>query len=143
MSFVRAAFAVEVYGRIAWIIVRPITRFRAFAPEALKRGPGLDQGAVHREVLAGEQLERTRLLHHSPEELARHLVFQQPLAIGAEAGMVEARLVQLQIQEPAEQQVIVELLAQQPLTAHRVERHQQRGFEQALYTVRSERLLCE
>src|SRR5713226_2166711 len=34
--------------------------------------------------------------------------------------MVEARLVQLHLQEPAEQQVIVELLAQQPLAAHRV-----------------------
>jgi hypothetical protein len=35
MSFVRAAFAREVHGRIARIIVRPIARFLAFALEAL------------------------------------------------------------------------------------------------------------
>jgi hypothetical protein len=46
--------------------------------------------------------------------------------------VVEAGLVHLRIQEPAEQQVVVELLAKQPLAAHRVQRHQQRGFQQPL-----------
>src|SRR5262245_36744158 len=46
--------------------------------------------------------------------------------------MVEALLVRFHVQEPAEQQVVVELLAKQPLTANRVQRHQQRGLEQSL-----------
>ena len=46
--------------------------------------------------------------------------------------MVEARLGHIHIEEPAEQQVVVQLLAEQPFAAHRVERHQQRGLQQPL-----------
>ena len=41
-------------------------------------------------------------------------------------------LLQVHVQEPAEQQVVVELLAEQPLRAHRVQRDQQRRLEQPL-----------
>jgi MFS family permease len=69
---------------------------------------------------------------HAAEKLARHFMLQQPLAIGAKAGMVEARLIQLQVQEPAKQKVVVELLAQQPLAAHRMQRHQQGRLQPGL-----------
>src|ERR1700680_2460712 len=49
--------------------------------------------------------------------------------------MVEARIVPVQVQEPAEQQVVVQLLTEHPLTAHRVERHQERSFQQPLWRV--------
>src|SRR5208282_452558 len=48
------------------------------------------------------------------------------------AGVVEARFVPVQIQEPAEQQVIIQLLAEHSLAAHCIKRHQQRGFQQSL-----------
>ena len=43
--------------------------------------------------------------------------------------VVEAGLVHLQVQEPAEHQIIIEPLTEHALAAHRVQRHQQRGLE--------------
>src|SRR5262249_31039983 len=128
MRLIRATLTMEVYCRVARI-TGSIAGLLILALEALKRSPCLDQSPVHGEVLGGEQFERTRLLHHSPEELSRHLVFQKPVAVGGKAGMVETRLVHLHIQKPAEQQVIFKLFAEQPFATHRVERHQQRRFE--------------
>ena len=45
---------------------------------------------------------------------------------------VEARLDHVHVEEPAEQQVVVELLAEQPLASHGVQRHQQRRLQQPL-----------
>src|SRR5208337_254999 len=44
----------------------------------------------------------------------------------------EGGLVPIQVQEPAKQQVVVQLLAEHPLAAHRIQRHQQGGFQQSL-----------
>src|SRR5215469_88695 len=131
MSVVGAALSVEVHRRVARII-GPVPRLLILPLEALKRGPCLNQRPVHREVLTGEQLERSRLLYHPAEELSCHLAFQKPLAVGGKAGMIETRFVQLHIQKPAEQQVIFKLLAEQPFAADRIQRHQQRRFEQPL-----------
>ena len=49
-----------------------------------------------------------------------------------EHGRVEARLGHVHVEEPAKQQVVVELLAELPLAAHRVQRHQQRRLQQPL-----------
>jgi len=46
--------------------------------------------------------------------------------------MIEARLGRVHIEEPAEQQIVIELLAEQPFAAHGVQRHQQRGLQQPL-----------
>jgi len=46
--------------------------------------------------------------------------------------MVEAQFVPFQVQEPAKKKVVVELFAERALTAHRAQRHQQRGFKQPL-----------
>jgi len=47
-------------------------------------------------------------------------------------AVVEAVLDHVHVQEAAEHQVVVELLAEQPLPAHRVERHQQARLQQPL-----------
>src|SRR5580700_1185706 len=74
----------------------------------------------------------SRLRHHGAEKLARHVVLQQARPIAAKGRMVEAGLVPVHIQEPAEQKVVVQLLTKHPLAAHRIQRHQQRGFQQPL-----------
>jgi hypothetical protein len=127
-----ATLAMEVHGWIAWVIRSGAIRFVPFALEAFKRGPGLDQGAINREMLIGEPSQRTRLRDYTTEELTGDRVFQQSSAVSGETRMVKARLVQLQVQKPATQQIVGELLAQQPLAANRIQRHQQRGFEQPL-----------
>src|SRR5208282_5181592 len=126
-----APLAVEVH---AWIapVVRWFSRTLILTLEALERGPGFDQGAVHRKVLVAGQPELAGFRYHGAEKLARHIVLKQPCPITAKAGVVEARFVPVQIQEPAEQQVIIQLLAEHSLAAHCIKRHQQRGFQQSL-----------
>src|SRR6266568_9231683 len=114
------------------LLVRRRARFLILALEALQRGPGFDQRPINGKVLVREQSERLRLRDSLPEELASNLSLQQALAVSTEARMIEARLVQLHVQKPAEQQIVVELLTEQPLAANRIQRHQQRSFEQTL-----------
>lgn len=119
------------------------------ANEALVAGPGLDkrlalgwnvtqchvpvsQTPVDAEVLVRDQLLPLREITHPLEEGARHLGRQQPIAVGAEHGAVPDRFVHLQTDEPAEQQLVVQLLDQQPLAAHDVENLQERRPKQAL-----------
>ena len=96
------------------------------------RGPGLQQGAVHREVITGDVAAQLGLADDRGEEPIRDLVIQQPLPVLGERGGVEGRRVDGQIQEPFEQQVVVESLTKGPLTANRIQGHQHRRFEQLL-----------
>jgi hypothetical protein len=75
--------------------------------QALERCPRLDQRTIYRKVLGGGQFQLARLRYHGAEKLARHVVFQQALPIAAKAAVVEARLVPVQIQEPAEQKAVI------------------------------------
>jgi hypothetical protein len=52
--------------------------------KALLTGPGLDQRAIHREVLVGKI--RLGLLQHALEEFLRHLLVQQPIQAHREAA---------------------------------------------------------
>src|SRR5438874_10763201 len=66
------------------------------------------------------------------KEPLAHLMFQQTLAVLCVGGGDEAWLHELHVQEPTKQQVVVQFLAKGPLAAHRVQRDQQRSFEQPL-----------
>jgi site-specific DNA recombinase len=130
---VRALLAAEVDRRIARIIRRRLIGGRlVLRTEALQTGGGLDQRAIHREVLVGKQAECIGLADHLVEEVQRHLLFQQATAVLAECGLIEAGLHQTHVEEPAPKQVVVELLAEGPLAAHRVQADQQTGFQQPL-----------
>jgi len=117
MRVVGALLAMEVRA-IAAIGIGPI-----LGAEALVRGPGLDQRAVDGEVIVRH--ESLRLLVHRREKLLRHLAVQQPVAVLREHGVVPHRVVHAQAHEPAEQQVIVDLLDQLALRADRIKRLQQ------------------
>ena len=101
-------------------------------PEALHAGPGLDQRAVDREVLVRQQRLDLGLGQHRAQELGRDLALEQPVAVLGEHRHVPDRIVDAEPDEPAEQQVVVELLHQLPLRAHRVERLQQQRPQQLL-----------
>ena len=66
------------------------------------------------------------------KELGRDIAVEQPVAVLAEHGRIPHRIVRRQPDEPAEQQVVVELLHQLPFRAHRVERLQQQRSQQPL-----------
>jgi hypothetical protein len=98
--------------------------------KALLRGPRLDQRAIDGEVLVRH--EPLGLLVDFGKELLRHLGGQQPVAVLRKHRMVPHRVVHAQAHKPAEQQVVVDLLDQQPLRAHRVEHLQQQRPQNVL-----------
>ncbi len=66
------------------------------------------------------------------EEGPRDGVLEQAPAVLGEAGMVEGELAHIEAQEPLEEQVVLQPLAELALAANRVERHQQAALEQVL-----------
>jgi len=95
-------------------------------------GPGLQQGAIHGEVLIAEQRFDFRCAHQLLQEAAHDLLVQQPLPVFGECGGVPDRIIRAQAHKPAEQQVVVELLQQEALRSDPIERLQQRGQQQLL-----------
>jgi len=68
--------------------------------------------------------QRRRLGAHRREELRGHFVFQQPVSIPTECAGIESFLDHVHVEKPAEQQVVLKLLAELPLAPDRVERDQ-------------------
>jgi hypothetical protein len=94
--------------------------------------PGLDQRAVDREVFAGQQLAYLRQIENARKKLRRDIAVEQPVPVLAEHGRIPHRIVRRQPDEPAEQQIVVELFHQLPFRAHRVQRLQQQCSQQPL-----------
>lgn len=84
------------------------------------------------EVLAAHQLRCAALRDDHAKELASHIVREKTLAILREDRRHEAPFDHVHVQEPAEEKVVVELLAELTLAADCVERHQERRLEQPL-----------
>jgi hypothetical protein len=92
--------------------------------------PRLQQRAVDGEVLAREQPARVGQVHDAGEEVGGHPAVEQALAVLGERRGVPRLVVELQADEPAEEQVVLELLDELPLAADRVEElEQQRPHE--------------
>src|ERR1041385_7438940 len=68
-----------------------------------------------------------RLFQHSLEEQTGDLRFHQSVAILGEDSSVPHLIIHRQSHEPAEQQVVVQLLHQHPFTSHRVQKLQQQS----------------
>ena len=91
------------------------------ALETLLTGPSFDERAVHREVLAGEDLSLLGLLQDLLEELPGDLLLQKPLPILRKGGRMPDLVIHAQADEPPEEQVVIELLDQHPLASDAVE----------------------
>ncbi len=100
--------------------------------DALHRGPGFDQRAIDREVIARQKLLYLGLRQHRREELGRDVAFQQPVAVLREHRMVPGCDVDADTDEPAEQQIVFQPLHQKPLRADRIKRLQQHRPQQLL-----------
>ena len=90
-------------------------------------GPGLQQGAIQREVLVAEQRLDLGSTHQLLQEAAHHLIIEEPLSVLGKRGGVPDRIFGAQTHKPAVQLVVVQLLEQKPLGANPVERLQQQG----------------
>src|SRR4051812_41646653 len=109
----------EVDRRVTGITVGSRWRFAVLRSEALEAGRRLNQRAVHREMLIREQSPRVGPADHLIKELLPDLVLEQALAVLGEDGGVETRLDRVHVDEPAEQQVVLQLLAEGPLGSDR------------------------
>src|SRR5690606_11790272 len=84
-----------------------------------------------REMLTAQPFGQ-RFEHDGIEEGPTQTMILQTLAVLGEGRGVKRRISRLQVQKPAKEQVQINLLAELPFAANRVERHQQQGFEQPL-----------
>ena len=100
-------------GSLLAMEVRSVVTASVLLAEALLRSPGADQRAIHGKVIVRH--EALRLRGHGGEELLRHIAGQQTFAVLREHRMVPYRVVHAQADEPAGQQVVVQLLDQLPL----------------------------
>ena len=134
MRVILAFLAMEVSFGIApatAVLTFPRRRLAAvLRHEAFHAGPGLDQRAVDREVLTREELADFRQVQHANHELTGNIAVEQPIPVLAEHGRIPHRIVGREPDEPAEQQIIVELLHQLQFRTHRVERLKQQRAQQ-------------
>src|SRR5213594_4885896 len=130
MGRVAAPLAVEIHGRIPRIVRGG--RRRVLALETLEARPSVDQGAVDREMLVGEQPALLGLGADPLEKSPRDVAAEQPFPILREHRGVPDRVIHGQAHEPPEEQVVVELLHEEPLAAHAVEHLQEQGPQQVL-----------
>lgn len=132
MGRVRALLPPEVHRRVLRVIVAAARRSRGDRAHALVTGPGFEQRAVDGEVLMREELPRVRLRQHPLEEGFRDVALQQPLPILREDRRDPHRIVRIQADKPAIQQIVVQLLHQLPLAPHGEEHLQQQRPQQLL-----------
>ena len=90
--------------------------------EALHRGPCLDQGAVNREVLGGQQALDPGLDQDGGEELNGDVAIEQAVAILGEGGVVPDRIIDPKPHKPPEEKVVFEPLDDLALRAFGVKR---------------------
>ena len=83
-------------------------------------------------MLVREQRLDLRQPQKRGKEVPRHLGLEQPVAVVREHRRMPHRAIERQADKPAEQQVVVDLLHQHPLGAHREEGLQQRRPQQHL-----------
>ena len=129
---VAPSLAVEVALGVAPAARRRLVATFGLGLEALHARKRFDQGAIDREMLVREQRPNLGLAQHRLEELRRDLARKEPVAVLGEHRHVPDRRVDRQANEPAEQQVVVELLHQLALRAHRIEGLEQQRPQQLL-----------
>lgn len=117
--------------------VRVATRGRRIvlavaSTHALDRRPGFNERPIDTEVLRGEQPLAPRPPADAPQQLPRHPILNQPVPVLGEGRVIPDPIIHRQTHEPAKQQVVVQLLTQEPLGADRVQHLQHQCSHQTL-----------
>lgn len=132
VGVVATPLTVEVAPGVAPGPVGVVVITSVFAPKTPLRRPRINQGAVDAEVLIGGQPCLLGLAVDLGEERTRNIGLEQAVAVFRKRRVIPHRLIARKPHEPAKQQIVVELLAQQALAAHRVEYLQQQRPKQPL-----------
>ena len=93
------------------------------------RGPGIQQRAIHREMLVRGEFQQLGFFDHGVQELASETMLQEAFAVLAEGGMVEGGVGDVQVEKPLEQEVVLEAFTELPVTPDREQGDQESGFE--------------
>jgi hypothetical protein len=121
MRVVPAARAVEVLPVAAWI---------ARWPEAFVASPRVDQRAVDRDMLVRQQWRDVRMMQQRFHEASEQIAVLQSLTILRQRRRIPHRVVRRTPDEPAGQQMVVQLLHQVPLTPYAVAYWQEQRAQQ-------------
>ena len=130
MRLVAALFAVKIALAVAsrgWRLTRTVLRH-----EALHRGPGHNLRAVDGKVLVRKQRTNLFVVEKLGQELVCHLGVQQPVAVLRKHGRHPHRIIHAKTDEPAIEQIVVELLHQLAFRADCVKRLQQKRPQKPL-----------
>src|SRR5712692_2305281 len=109
---------------------RTILRGLILGLETLLSRPGLHDRPIHAEVLIRGEATAPRFGHELLQEQPGHISRQQTLPVLRERGGVPDTIVHPQAHEPSKQEVVFQLLHQQPLAADAIEVLKQRSPEQ-------------
>lgn len=126
---VAAPLAPKGHARIARIIGGRLGRGVA-SLETFLTGPGFQQRPIDGEMFVRQQAGDAGLTADRIEERRGDVASQQALTVLAERGRRPDRIVHVQADEPAEEQVVLQFFHQQPLAAHGVQHLQQQRAQQ-------------
>ena len=102
-------------------------------PEALERRPGLQQCAVDGEVLFGEEPSAPGFRQHRLHEPGRDIVLHEPPPVLREGRGIEGGVIEVEVQEPLKEEVVLQPFTELALAADRIERHQKGRLEEVLW----------
>ena len=131
MRRVAPPFAVKVHAGVTGVAVgRGLGS--GLGLETLEAGPRVDERAVHREVRVAHPAGFAGQRDQAGEEEFGGAVLEQPVLVLTEGGGIPDGVQQVEVEEPAEEEVVIEGFDQQGFGADGVEGLQHLGFEQAL-----------
>jgi len=116
MRLIRAPFSVKINRRIPWIVGR--AAWPVLPRETLLAGPGLQQRAIHREVLGRQQPAAAGLRDDIFKEGSGDVALQQPITIFVKVVGTHTASSMPRPTNAAKQQVVFQLLHQHPLAPH-------------------------
>ena len=123
MSLVQTPFAVKIHFRVA--TGAGFGRRGVLGAKILCEGPGLDEGAIHGEMLVRQQSGCGRLRFDAPEKGRRQVRTEKALLILGKDGMFPDFVAPGETDKPVKQEIVVQLLHQQADAADGVKDLQQ------------------
>src|SRR3990170_7331348 len=100
--------------------------------QTLQRGPGFEERAVDTKVIVRQQVPATRLSDELEQEAPGDILRQKPFLVLGEARGVEGLVVDVQVQKPLEEHVVLKLVAEAAGAGDGEESHQKLRLEQVL-----------
>ena len=115
VGLVQAPFSMKIHFRVA--TAAALGRRGVLGAETLQGSPGLNEGAVHGEMVVRQQSGLGGLLLDAPEKGRGQVRTEKALPILGEDGMVPDLVVHGQANKPAKQEILIQLLHQESFAA--------------------------